>query len=227
MEAIEALNSRRGVLAFKPAPVEPDKIELVLQAAANAASPANLQPWAFVVVTEPELARKMAGYLVRTQADCVFRALLGMPDDVTERQMRVYAHFENAPCFIVLCLQPKVDFALPSHREALHNWYLVSLGAALANLMAAAAALGLGTRLFGAFGLEQEGQELKDLLGIPADVTAVAATPLGYYDEDSADTPPIQNPADLAAFRRGVPDTLPGLLRGRLPLDAVVHKNGW
>jgi iodotyrosine deiodinase len=227
MDALEAVTSRRGVFKFKPAPVEPEKLDAVLRAAGNAPTPANLQPWAFVAVTEPELARRVAGYLVRTQADCVYKALLGMPDDVTRRRMEAYEGLENAPCFVLFCLQPKVQFALPEHQALLREWYLVSVGAALASLMAAAAALGLGTRLFGGFGIEQHGQGLKELLGIPAGIDLVIATPLGYYEEEETRLPPVQDPTALAAFRRGAAETLPGLFRGRLPLDTLVHMNGW
>jgi nitroreductase len=226
MDTLDALNSRRGSFKFKSDPVAPEKLDLVVQAAANAPSPVNLQPWAFITVTEHTLARQVAKYLIDIQARCVFGLLLGMPAAVTDREMEAYTQLANAPCFVVLCLEPKVDFALPEHREALHAWYLVSLGAALANLMTAATALGLGTRLFGSFGLEDRGQGLKDLLGVPPEIEVVAATPLGY-PEDTQRLPPLQSAPDLAAFRRGDPATLPGLFRGRLPLPSLVHKNGW
>ena len=53
MDALEAIAGRHGVLHFRPDPVEPAKIEAVLAAAVAAPSPVNLQPWAFVVVTDP------------------------------------------------------------------------------------------------------------------------------------------------------------------------------
>ena len=39
--------------------VEPEKLERILEAARLAPSACNAQPWKFVVVTEPELARKV------------------------------------------------------------------------------------------------------------------------------------------------------------------------
>jgi nitroreductase len=227
MDALQALNNRRAVLRFKPDPVEPEKVKLVLQAAANAATAANLQPWAFVVVDQAHLARQVAEYLVKAQAECVFKALLGMPDDVTARQMRAYAEFDKAPCFVLLCIQPKVEFALPEHRAALHEWYLLNAGGALANLMTAATALGLGTRLFSNFTLGDRGQALKGLLGIPEEVDLVTITPLGYHEEGEPEEPPAQTLEGIASFRRGEPATLPNLLRGRLPVQSLVHQNGW
>jgi nitroreductase len=47
MDAVEAILARHGVLAYQARPVEPEKIEMLLQAVAAAPSPANLQPWGF------------------------------------------------------------------------------------------------------------------------------------------------------------------------------------
>ena len=57
METFQAITGRHGVLRYEPTPVEPAKIEQVLQAAIAAPSAANTQPWLLVVVTEPELVR--------------------------------------------------------------------------------------------------------------------------------------------------------------------------
>ena len=117
MDALEALTTRHGVLRFKPKPVEPDKIKAMLEAAIAAPSPANLQPWAFVVVTEPSLTRHIAHYLIQVQEQQVFRALLdaSRPDDFTVKLMRLYESFDQTPCFVLVCLDPKVDFAQPQH----------------------------------------------------------------------------------------------------------------
>ena len=57
----DAILARRSIRAFEDRPVETDKIERLLRAAMAAPSACNLQPWAFVVVSEPEpLARVKA-----------------------------------------------------------------------------------------------------------------------------------------------------------------------
>lgn len=58
METLKAIDKRHGVLRYKPTPVGKEKIDRVLQAAIAAPSPANTQPWAFIVVTEPRLVRQ-------------------------------------------------------------------------------------------------------------------------------------------------------------------------
>lgn len=228
MDCQEALTTRRGVLRYDSRPVESERIEQVLAAAVAAPSPANLQPWAFVVVTEPGLARRTARYLLDVQDRGVFQAFLGLGPAETGRYLGLYDLFENAPCFIVVCIEPKAQFALPEHEGVLRDWYLMCLGAAIANLMAAATALGLGTRWFGGFALDSGGAYLKELLGIPAAVEIAAVTPLGYPADDSPIRPRrTMDRAELAAFGRGDQPALASLLRGKLSLDEVVHHNAW
>jgi nitroreductase len=226
MDALEAIAERHGVLRFRPSPVEPAKIEAVLRAAVAAPSPVNLQPWAFVVVTDPALARQIARYLVEVQEARVFTDLLSLPESYTARLVDLYEGFDRTPCFVFVCLEPKVDFARPEDAAVLRQWYLVSLGAAMQNLMVAATALGLGSRWFGGFALDDGGVALKEMLGIPEGVEIVAATPLGYHDE-----PPrprrAQDRADVYGFSRGDSRALGRLLRGKLALEEVVHREHW
>ncbi len=50
---------RRSVRDFSPEPVPFDVIEAAIAAAATAPSGANLQPWRFVVLTDPEAKRRL------------------------------------------------------------------------------------------------------------------------------------------------------------------------
>jgi nitroreductase len=225
VDALEAIHARQGVLRFRPEPVPRDLLDAVLSAAAAAPSPVNLQPWAFVVVTEPERTCRVARYLVEVQERRVFDEFLEMPAEYTSRLMTLYEGFEQTPCFIFVCLLPKAGFVKPEHERVLREWHLVSLGAAMENLMIAATSLGLGTRWFGGFALD-EGGALRELLGVPEDVELIAGTPLGFHDEEPKPRPE-QELAALTDFRRGDSRALGRLLRGRLRLDAVVHWEIW
>ncbi len=226
METFQALSSRHGVLRFKPEPVEPQQIERVLLAAIAAPSTANTQPWEFVVVTQPELAQQVARYLVRTQEEFVFRRLLGAPEPFIARLMRLYDQLANAPCFIVLCRHQRADLAPPQYAALVRDWDLCSLGAAMANLMAAAIDLGLGTRWFGNPMMDQGGAYLKQLLRIPDQVEVIAVTPLGYHDEPPKERP-IQDLQAVSGFRRGDAYKLAELLKGRIALADVLHYNAY
>lgn len=226
MDAFDAIMQRHGVLRYDPAPVQPEEIERVLRAAVAAPSPANTQPWAFLVVTEPELTRQVAEGLVRAQREDVFGRLLDVPEPFVERLMTLYDELTNAPCFIVLCRHRRVELAPAAHTDTVRDWELCSLGAAMANLMTAATALGLGTRWFGSVMMEESAAPLRRLLSIPDGVEIVAVTPLGYHEEPPKERP-VQPLEALIGFRRGSKEKLAALLDGKLALEDVVYENGY
>lgn len=61
MEAIEALNTRRSVRVYEEKPVQREMIEKIINTGRLAPSSNNIQPWEFIVVTEPETRKKIAG----------------------------------------------------------------------------------------------------------------------------------------------------------------------
>lgn len=60
MDAMEALRTRRSVRKFKPGPVPKDIVEEIIDCARLAATAINIQPWEFVVVTDPAMRRRIA-----------------------------------------------------------------------------------------------------------------------------------------------------------------------
>jgi nitroreductase len=60
MDAMECLRNRRSVRSFTKAPVAREDIEAVVDAGRLASTAMNLQPWHFVVVTNPETRSKLA-----------------------------------------------------------------------------------------------------------------------------------------------------------------------
>lgn len=222
MDAFEAITQRHGIFRFKAEPVERALIERVLQAAISAPSPANTQPWEFIVVDNPDLTRQIADYLVDTQEEYVFRQLLQTPEPFIEHLLKLYEVFTQIPCFIILCRNQRTELAETDHKATQRDWDLCSLGAAMANLMTAATAVGLGTRWFG--NPMMNPAPLRALLKIPLDVEIVAVTPLGHHDEQPKERPtqPIEAHTE---FQRGDKYKLAALLEGKLALEDVVHFN--
>ena len=68
-EVLEAIKARRSIRSFKTDPVEPEKIEAILEAGRWAPSGENTQPWRFVVVKSQE-KREQLGRIV-TQMDMI------------------------------------------------------------------------------------------------------------------------------------------------------------
>lgn len=60
MEVFEAIQKRKSIRAYESTPIPEDKIKRILEAARLAPSAANIQPWHFIVVTDPEVRRKLA-----------------------------------------------------------------------------------------------------------------------------------------------------------------------
>jgi nitroreductase len=60
MDAIEVLKTRRSVRAYRGEPLPRKVIEDVIDCGRLAATAVNIQPWEFVVVTEPEMLRRIA-----------------------------------------------------------------------------------------------------------------------------------------------------------------------
>ncbi|WP_433338159.1 nitroreductase family protein [Spirillospora sp. CA-294931] len=55
----DVMLTRRSVRDFSPEPIPDEVIETAIQAAATAPSGANVQPWRFVVITDPERKRRL------------------------------------------------------------------------------------------------------------------------------------------------------------------------
>lgn len=108
---------RRSIRQYRPDPVPDEMIEQLLEAARCAPSASNRQPWAFIVVRDPDLLQQVAEhaayYFVR------------------------WAHVEEAPLLIVLCGYRKSRI----YRQFLHE----DIGLAGGQVMLQAEALGLGT----------------------------------------------------------------------------------
>lgn len=220
MDAIEAITQRHGVLRFRPDPVDEEVVLQVLQAAISAPSPANTQPWEFVVVRDPLLTSQVANYLVETQAAYVFRQFLETPETFIRHLLKLYDGFDRVPCFIILCRNQRTDLTHTKFKNTLRDWDICSLGAAMANLMTSATALGLGTRWFGNPMMDPE--PLRGLLNIPKHVEIIAVTPLGYHDELPKERP-VQPLEAHTSFRRGDKYKLAALLQGKLALEDVAH----
>ncbi|MBC8333515.1 MAG: nitroreductase family protein [Anaerolineales bacterium] len=222
MNAFEAITQRQGVICYKPDPVDRDLIQRVLQAATAAPSPANTQPWELIVIDDAALTRQVAEYLVDTQAEFVFRQLLGTPEPFIEHLLKLYDEFYTTPCFIILCRNQRTELAQSEHAATVRDWDLCSIGAAMANLMAAATELGLGTRWFGNPMMDPE--TLHQMLGIPPEIEIIAVTPLGHHDEQPK-VRPTQSLDAHTDFQRGDKYKLAALLQGKLALEDVVHFN--
>ena len=60
MNVIEAIKTRRSVRSYQDKPVEPEKLQQILEAARLAPSASNSQDWKFIVVQDPQTRQALA-----------------------------------------------------------------------------------------------------------------------------------------------------------------------
>lgn len=141
----EELSRRRSVRQFSTEPVPRGVVEQCLGAAASAPSGANLQPWHFVVVSEPGLKSR-----IRAAAEAEERSFYEKraPEDWLEvlRPLgtdAVKPYLETAPYLIAIFSQPYRRLADGSKQK--HYYASESTGIATGFLIAALHHAGLAT----------------------------------------------------------------------------------
>jgi nitroreductase len=60
MDVFEAIEKRKSVRSYQPTPIPKETITKLLEAARIAPSAGNVQPWHFIVVTDPEKRRALS-----------------------------------------------------------------------------------------------------------------------------------------------------------------------
>lgn len=193
-----AIYTARALRRLKPDPVPAKVIEKVLDAAIRAPSGGNAQNWIFIVVRD-EAQRHRLGAVYRKASDEVgaIYAARGRPAHLTEKQYRLlmqggvylWEHLGDAPVLLVPCLKARempARAALPAAVAARYDAHLAyqerirgaSIYPAVQNIILACRGLGLATLITTNHILYEA--EVRDILGLPADVFTFALMPVGY-----------------------------------------------
>lgn len=180
MNTLEAIEQRRSIRKFKDTPLSDDQIKTILQAAIQAPSGKNRQPWRFIVVKEdkrPDMVRLMREGIAAIKARGNEVGSAGWTANV----------MEHAPVTVFIF-----------NPDGVHPWLLrpidqmfrevvdiQSIGAAIQNMLLAAQDLGLGSLwicdVFSAY------EELRTWLGEESQM--IAAVSFGYPNEQPAARP--------------------------------------
>lgn len=177
----ETMKRRRSVREFSEEPVDRAVIENALLAAGTAPSGANMQPWHFVVVSDPLKKREIRlaaekeerEFYTHRASEEWLEALEPLGTD--ERK----PFLEEAPCLIVVFLQ---KFTHDDKRGRLKNYYTSeSVGIACGMLLAALHLSGLATLTH----TPSPMRFLNELLGRPADERAYMIIVVGYPKENT------------------------------------------
>ena len=171
----DVLYTTRAIRRFTHDPVPPDMIRRIIEAATQAPSGGNVQPWRFLVVREPEVKAKLAAAYLRGYSDYTGKSpdeLRAQEDERPNNHLAV--HFGEAPVIIVVCVEFK-----PSAGD--HTGMLTqpsSIYPAVQNMLLAARALGLGGVLTTNHRFYED--DIKAALGMPESWTLLTMVPLGY-----------------------------------------------
>ena len=183
MDILEAIYTTRAMRRVKPDPIPDDVLRAILDAAIRAPSGGNQQPWSFLVVRDQAL-RKGLQEIYKPLIDSLFApggpyaGMLEVEDEEAREQNRrvrnsaLYLgdHLHEAPVIVIACIRAG------GQRTSITTGS--SIYPAVQNLMLAARAYGVGSALTTIHRGRQD--EVRELLGIPAEVETAALIPLGY-----------------------------------------------
>jgi nitroreductase len=197
MELSEAVRRRRMVRHFTAEPVAPEVIDRMLDLARHAPSAGFTQGQSFIVVTRPELKRKIA-------------RLCGEDDGYVRAGFHPF--ISEAPVLVIACTSEAAYHQRYQEADKLKEdgseiewpvpyWHM-DIGCAVMILLLAAVNEGLAAGFAGSHDLDA----LRQLLGMPADVTPVGVIPIGHRAPDMHS---------------------PSLKRGRKPDAAYIHREQW
>ena len=177
MECHDAIQGRRSCRSFTDRPVEREKLTAMLEAAILAPSPANKQPWEFIVVTNPKYNAQLKETSENTKQKLAARSgWKWLPtfniDFLTE-----------APALIVVLGDPSKNGAEQFLDEPSPG-YLEACSAAIQNMLLVAHDQGLGTLWFSLF----EKSDVRKIFAIGDDKDPVAVICVGY-SQRSLSTP--------------------------------------
>jgi len=180
MDFFDVVTTQRAIRRLKTDPIHGAVLRQIMDAAICAPSGGNRQGWSFVVVRDPakrarlgELYREAWGELMKVP---YYAGAAKEPADSPAGRMLASArhlgeHMGEAPVLILACiaLDPGVNPTLTTG---------ASIYPAVQNIMLAARALGIGSCITTIHRFRDA--QVKQLLGIPAEIETAALIPLGY-----------------------------------------------
>jgi len=197
MEFEKLVRKRRMVRNFRPDPIRADLIDSILELALHAPSAGFSQGWAYVVVTEQKLKKKIG----ELQGEVDYYA-----------SSRFHKFISEAPVLVVACTSEKIYHDRYREPDKLNEdgteiewptpYWFFDIGSACMLIFLAAVDKGLAAAFTGVFRVDQ----MKQLLGIPDHFHPVGVLSIGYAAKD------VKSPS---------------IKRGRRPVKEVVHYEHW
>lgn len=187
MELYDVIASRHCVREFRRDSVSREVLERVIAAAASSPSSENEQPWRFYVTTHE--TRNELGKIVAQTTVYLTEYMDVLGPDGYERAMRWFSSLGDAPVLIAIA-SPESDSDFKQMNR------MLSVGAAMENLLLAAREEGLGACPF-TFSYWVK-DEISELLGIAEGHSVISLIALGWPAQ--VQSPPPDKRADVAVW---------------------------
>ena len=169
-----AIYERRDMRHFLSAPIAPEILTRLLDAAHHAPSVGFMQPWRFIRITCPNLRKAIHSLVVQERIDTA-KALSEREDEFMK--LKVEGILECGAVMVAALCEQREQFIFG--RRTMPEMDLASLSCAIQNMWLAARAEGLGLGWVSMF----EPESLKSLLNMPEDSQPLAILCLGYVEK--------------------------------------------
>ena len=148
--------TRRSIRRYLDKPVEADKVDRIIRAGMQAPSALDVQPWEFLVVTDPQKKEALS-------------------------QMSPYAKMvKDAPVVLVICADAKR--AKDGGEDV---WWVQGLSACTQNVLLQIVKEGLGGVWLGFYPREKRTDQVKEYFHLPETVMPFAVIPFGYSEDEN------------------------------------------
>jgi nitroreductase len=187
-DLLQAIMTTRAIRRYTADPITDEEIQTCLKAAVQAPNNGNIQPWQFVVITDPD-ARRAVGDVYRKSYDrfeAAYNKMAPPPRDEADaahrdrmkRASRYLAdHIGEAPAMVAF-LMPKIDLTMRDDEGPIFiGTTHASVFPAVQNFILAARSLGIGTAFTTVYRVHED--EVRTILGVPDSFEIVALVPMG------------------------------------------------
>lgn len=153
LNTMDCILSRTSVRSYAARKVEENVLTDILRAGMASPSALNRQPWEFIVITNPEILKKMADALP-------------------------YAKMvQHAPLAVIVC----GDLTKRLEGDAADFW-IQDVSAVTQNMLLAAHSFGVGAVWTGVYPVAERVKALQKLFALPPHIVPLNVIPMGYPD---------------------------------------------
>lgn len=182
---VKVINDRRSVREFTTEPVSDADLDIILEAARQAPSGENAQPWRFIIVKDESMRKKMGAiagggsgrrFTAEFATNKMQQRFASLEDEAKKKVAFEKLTSGNVSTFMA---DAPVNIVVVGKKDVWDTPYDTS--AAIENILLAVTALGLGACWVIAPCIDARDEErMKHLLGIPEDYKAISVLSVGH-----------------------------------------------